>query len=262
MRHASRELAIRLEQAGVAAALDAAATHRCLFPNSSAEVMESGSGVAVFIDEQSPLTQVRGVGMAGMTPESDVDEIESFFEERMAPVAIVINPFTDAALLTHLARRGYDFGAFENVMVRGVTSSDRGLFPEVTLADNSEDWCRVMVEAFYDEDSPMGMELARILFALPKRRNLIVWAEDDGAGAAQLEIHDGLGVLQCDGTVPRYRGKGVQTRLIQARVALAAEAGCDLVTADTAPGSQSQRNYERLGFQVAYTKVTLIKPCF
>jgi GNAT superfamily N-acetyltransferase len=119
-----------------------------------------------------------------------------------------------------------------------------------------------MTEAFFDEDSPMGMELARTLYALPQRRNLIVWAEDDGAGGAQLEIHDGLGVLQCDGTVPRYREKGVQTRLIQARLAMATDAGCDLVTADTAPGSQSQRNYERLGFQVAYSKVTLIKPCF
>ena len=34
--------------------------------------------------------------------------------------------------------------------------------------------------------------------------------------------------------------------------------GCDLVTASTLPGSGSQRNYERLGFVVAYTKVTLV----
>jgi hypothetical protein len=30
--------------------------------------------------------------------------------------------------------------------------------------------------------------------------------------------------------------------------------GCDLAGASVAPGSVSQRNYERLGFQVAYTK--------
>ena len=33
--------------------------------------------------------------------------------------------------------------------------------------------------------------------------------------------------------------------------------GCDLATASTLPGSGSQRNYERLGFEVVYTRVTL-----
>jgi hypothetical protein len=41
---------------------------------------------------------------------------------------------------------------------------------------------------------------------------------------------------------------------------VAARAGCDLATADTEPGSASQRNYEKCGFRLAYTKVTLLKP--
>jgi hypothetical protein len=32
---------------------------------------------------------------------------------------------------------------------------------------------------------------------------------------------------------------------------------CDLAMASTQPGSVSQRNYERAGFQVVYTKVTM-----
>ena len=38
----------------------------------------------------------------------------------------------------------------------------------------------------------------------------------------------------------------------------AAARGCDLATASTLPGSGSQRNYERTGFQVGYTKVTMV----
>ncbi len=46
--------------------------------------------------------------------------------------------------------------------------------------------------------------------------------------------------------------------LIAARLIEALARGCDLATASTASGSASQRNYERMGFTVAYTKVTLV----
>ena len=45
--------------------------------------------------------------------------------------------------------------------------------------------------------------------------------------------------------------------LIAARVNEALAQGCDLATASTLPGSGSQRNYERMGFEVVYTRVTL-----
>jgi hypothetical protein len=43
--------------------------------------------------------------------------------------------------------------------------------------------------------------------------------------------------------------------LISARLYEALAQGCDLATASTLPGSGSQRNYERLGFEVVYTKI-------
>jgi len=55
-----------------------------------------------------------------------------------------------------------------------------------------------------------------------------------------------------------FRGGGLQSALIRERLRAAAGEGCDLATASTLAGSVSQRNYERAGFQVAYTKATLI----
>jgi hypothetical protein len=49
----------------------------------------------------------------------------------------------------------------------------------------------------------------------------------------------------------------VQSALIAARLAAATAAGCHLAMACTAPGTASQRNYERAGFRVAYTKAML-----
>ena len=45
--------------------------------------------------------------------------------------------------------------------------------------------------------------------------------------------------------------------LIAARLNDAVAQGCDLATASTEPGTASQRHYERMGFEVVYTKVTL-----
>jgi hypothetical protein len=52
----------------------------------------------------------------------------------------------------------------------------------------------------------------------------------------------------------------VQMALLQARLAAARKAGCDLAVSMTGPGSDSQRNIERAGFRLAYTKASMVKP--
>jgi ribosomal protein S18 acetylase RimI-like enzyme len=61
------------------------------------------------------------------------------------------------------------------------------------------------------------------------------------------------------GTLAEFRGRGLQTGLLRARVAAAVEAGCECAVVVTQGGTTSQRNAERLGFRVAYSKVTVIK---
>jgi GNAT superfamily N-acetyltransferase len=74
------------------------------------------------------------------------------------------------------------------------------------------------------------------------------------AAAAVLTISDGVGFLANAATLPELRGRGCQTALVAARLTDAAGAGCDLVASGAAFGSQSQRNLERAGLRVAYTK--------
>ena len=61
------------------------------------------------------------------------------------------------------------------------------------------------------------------------------------------------------GTLAEFRGRGLQTALLRARMAAAAAAGCGYAVVVTQGGSASQRNCERLGFRLAYSKVTVIK---
>ena len=80
---------------------------------------------------------------------------------------------------------------------------------------------------------------------------------DVPAAAAALTVADGIGYLANAATLPTFRRRGCQRALIAARVADAADAGCDLVTSGATFGSSSQRNLERAGFRLAYTKPVL-----
>jgi GNAT superfamily N-acetyltransferase len=75
-----------------------------------------------------------------------------------------------------------------------------------------------------------------------------------------LVLADGAAMLNGDATLPGFRNKGVQTALLHARLRRAAEAGCDLAVIEASPGGTSERNQQRLGFHVAYTRVTMELP--
>jgi len=79
------------------------------------------------------------------------------------------------------------------------------------------------------------------------------------AGGATMRVAEGVAQFGA-ATAPAHRRRGVQTALIAARVADAAVAGCDLAIVTTQPGSKSQQNLQRRGFELLYTRAVLVKP--
>jgi ribosomal protein S18 acetylase RimI-like enzyme len=71
---------------------------------------------------------------------------------------------------------------------------------------------------------------------------------------------DGIAALTGAATAPEHRRRGVQTALLSARLADAASAGCDVAIITTQPGSKSQQNAQRRGFDLLYTRAVLVKP--
>ena len=57
-----------------------------------------------------------------------------------------------------------------------------------------------------------------------------------------------------------HRRRGVQTTLLRERLADAAREGCDVAIVTTQPGSPSQENVQRQGFELLYARAILIKP--
>jgi GNAT superfamily N-acetyltransferase len=79
------------------------------------------------------------------------------------------------------------------------------------------------------------------------------------AGGAELRITDGIAQFAGAATAPQHRRHGIQTALLNARLAAAAAAGCDIAIIVTQPGSKSQQNSQRRGFDLLYTRAVLVK---
>lgn len=115
---------------------------------------------------------------------------------------------------------------------------------------------RLILEAFgvpSDRIERHGEALAQ---ATVRSGGRVYVAEVDGCAVAGaiLTMHEGMGYLALAGTLPEFRGRGLQRALIAARIAAAAGAGCDLIVATAEFASGSQRNLERAGLRIAYTK--------
>ncbi len=84
-------------------------------------------------------------------------------------------------------------------------------------------------------------------------------ADGEPAGGAALSILDGIAGIYGASTLPAFRNRGVQTSLLRVRLSRAAAEGCELAMTVTQPGSRSQRNVERLGFRVVYTRSKFVR---
>jgi hypothetical protein len=82
----------------------------------------------------------------------------------------------------------------------------------------------------------------------------VVERDGEPIATAALFIHEQTALLAGASTIPSGRRQGAQNVLLDARLRHAASHGCDLAMMVAAPGSASQRNAERQGFRIAYTR--------
>jgi ribosomal protein S18 acetylase RimI-like enzyme len=72
-------------------------------------------------------------------------------------------------------------------------------------------------------------------------------------------VSDGVAQLVGAATAPAHRRRGVQSALLRARLADAAEAGCDIAVVTTAPGSSHSRTCNGRDFICSIPAPSLVK---
>jgi ribosomal protein S18 acetylase RimI-like enzyme len=85
------------------------------------------------------------------------------------------------------------------------------------------------------------------------------WLDGIIAGGATMRVAEGVAQLTGAATAPAHRRRGVHTALLSTRLNAAAAAGCDVAVVITQPGSKSQQNAQRQGFDLLYTRAVLVK---
>jgi GNAT superfamily N-acetyltransferase len=232
-----------------------------LSPATNATWIERAGAYALFDGPGSPLTQTFGLGLFATPSDDDLAAIEDFFTGRGASVFHEVSPLAGIDVAAMLHARGYRPVELTSVLYRPVAATfDRGRLSVVARrasSHESELWSRVSAEGW--SESPELSEFVRDIGRVSMNSSGMTafFAELDGSpvGTGAVAIHDGTAILAGASTIPSARRLGAQRALLEARLAFASENGCDLATMSAAPGSASQRNAERQGFRIAYTRM-------
>ena len=224
-------------------------------------------GVAFFGGTDFPANQIVGMGLYGAPTPEDMNRVEQFFHSRGVSSTVVVSPLADAALRALLGQRGYRIAEFNSVLIRRISASEPSTLPagiaiERASAETAPLWRRAIARGFSDVVA-VSEDVFDGFASLPGSLDFLARSDGEvaGGGGGRIIAEARIAALFGAATLPEFRRRGVQSALIARRLREAALAGCEYAVVSTQPGSGSQRNMERRGFRVAYTKVVMAREC-
>jgi len=261
MTFSDLSLSRRLERAEGGACVEFADAQRRLYPDSGAAWIECAGTYAAFNGVDSPVTQSFGLGIFEELTPATLDTIERFFLDRGAPVLHEVSPFAGVNALDLLCRRNYRPIEISNVLYRPVeqpaTEPESQIRVRVIEPEEAHVWTDVSTRGWAHELPELRETLLQLgAICAARRQSPCFLAEIDGqpGAAGVLGVHDKVALFGGASTVPELRRRGLQAALLQERMRYAFDHGCDLAMMVAVPGSNSQRNAERKGFRIAYTR--------
>ena len=265
MIYSDRELSQKLERTEARANADFVETRAALEPDSGAAWIEIGGAYAMFDGLGSPLTQTFGLGIYEEATPKYLDEIEAFFTERGATVFHEVSPMVDPSTLSLLGDRGYRPIELTSVMYRSIKDesvadavADGEISTRLIGEADADLWAQTAARGWATEHESLGeFMLALGKVAARTKGGSPFLAEIDGkpVAAAGFSIYDDICIMAGAATVPEARNRGAQNALLAARLRYARERGCSLAMMCALPGSQSQKNAQKNGFNIAYTRI-------
>jgi GNAT superfamily N-acetyltransferase len=267
-------LAARIERAEADLVALASRAARRRLGDQAGFVISVAGGVASFVAEGSPFNKVGGLGWNGVPSAAALDQIENAFAMHDSPVQVELAHLGDPQIGKVLTERGYLLIGFENVLGAAPGCEPARIAPsgiEIRRSgdDEFEAWLQVITDGFahpdtqgvasHEEFPREVIERAERDAAAAGARRYMALRNGQLAGAASLRLADGVAQLSGAATVPAHRRRGVQSALLSVRLADAADAGCDIAVITTQPGSKSQQNAQRQGFDLLYTRAILVK---
>lgn len=262
MIYSDIEFSRKLERTEARANVDFVDTRARLDPASGSEWIDVGGTYAMFDGVGSPLTQTFGLGLFDEVTNESLEILERFFTERDAEVFHEVSPMADAQLLGILAGRSYHPIELTSVMYLELDKIEPILESkfQIRIADESDAdiWAATAAAGWAAEFE--GIEefilgIGKISARTKGSRPFLAELDGQIVATGSLGIYDNICILAGAATLPTERRQGAQNALLSARLDHARKNGCELAMICATPGSQSQKNAQRNGFKIAYTRI-------
>lgn len=232
-------------------------------PQTGACWIAAGGAYAMFDGIGSPISQTFGLGVFEPVTGAVLDTFETFFASRRSDTFHEVSPLVDQSVLALFTDRGYRPCELTSILYQPLPShiaespSRDGISARKVDAAEHELWAATAYRGWQEFDgvrefmAAFGPTAAGAEDAHP----FLAFADSQPIAAGSLTMHDGVAILAGASTVPEARGRGAQGALLRARLHHAATAGCTVAMMGAMPGSASQRNAQRHGFRIAYTRI-------
>jgi hypothetical protein len=264
MIYSDKVLSQRLERTEGRANVDFVETRKRLSPDSDASWIEVGGTYAMFDGLESPLTQTFGLGVFEEVTSEILEKIESFYSEHGSPVFHEVSPMADMSLLALLAERGYRPLELTSVMYLELDGLELPLplNPNITTrildAQNADLWAETAAKGWateYEGVADFMLGFGKIAARTAGGRPFVAELDGQPIATGGFQVYDDVCILAGASTIPEARRIGAQNALLSARLRFAKQLGCNLAMMCALPGSQSQKNAQKNGFNIAYTRI-------
>jgi hypothetical protein len=259
---ADLELARRLERTEARGNSDFVEARAVVDPERGAGWIEVAGTYAMFDGVDSPLTQTFALGMFQPITVEDILAIEQFFLERGSDVFHEVCPLADESVKSLLNERSYNVIEHSSVMYRPISTEFRlpvqpneQIHVRTLKAGEEQRWADTALRGWseYTELVDFMREMGQVQ-AHSKAIAFLAEFNGEAIATGSLIINDDVALLAGASTVPEARRQGAQLALLEGRLCYAASRGCTVGMMVASPGSGSQRNAERHGFRIAYTR--------
>jgi GNAT superfamily N-acetyltransferase len=228
---------------------------------------------SLFCDIRSPLNKVVGLGFEGSPTADALDAVEHAYAAHGVRPQVELAHLVDPEIPAMLTDRGYLLESFENVLGRALDGVPApvaigGIEVRHINDDEFEQWLEVVADAVAHPDTqgvPWHEEFPRDVYDNAERdfattgvQHYVALLDGELAGGAGLRVSGGIAQFAGAATVPAHRRRGIQSAFLTARLADALAAGCDTAVITVQPGSKSEHNAHRQGFELLYTRAVLV----
>lgn len=272
---ADAALAARIDRAEARMCAEIATFVGAQRPQTRSTVVPISGGLASFVSPSSPINKVIGLALDVPLDLAALERIELEWRDRDEPVRIELSVLADPSVGGVLTDRGYRLHGFEHVFGLALDGGrtepvQRNVSIDVARDDQLSSWLDIAVEAFVNLDgtgsvADDALPREQLADAISEAMNApgfiryLARIDGEAVGEAAMRIDGDLAQIAGAGTLPHARGKGVQKALVQRRLGDARRAGCTLAVVTTAPGTRSQDNVMRRGFELLYARAILVR---